>query len=144
MSHVPLMTHAKPSRPRLPRHILQLIHKKKRAWQQARSNPTDSNICRFKYTSSILLNTMKAFRLHKDYVALSNVSVRHFYREASKRLSQPKDTFPLLDSSGVLINTDKEKAKSLIIHSFKTSQVFHILVQCRLLCKALKQILPMT
>ena len=54
---------------------------------------------------------MKAFRLHKDYVALSNVSVRHFYREASKRLSQPKYTFPLLDSSGELINTDKEKAE---------------------------------
>ena len=112
MSHVPLVIHAKPSRPCLPRHILQLIHKKKRAWQQARSNPTDSNICRFKYAFFILLNTMKVFRLHKDYVAHSNVSVRHFYREASKRLSQPKDTFPLLDPSGVLINTDKEKAEA--------------------------------
>ena len=34
----------------------------------------------------------------------------HYY--ITKRISQPKDTFPLLDSTDVLINTDKEKAEA--------------------------------
>ena len=63
ISHLPPATQAKLFRLHLPRHILQLVHKKKRAWQQTRSNPTVLNIRRFKYTSSILLNTMKALSL---------------------------------------------------------------------------------
>ena len=54
---------------------------------------------------------MKTFRLRKDYVAVSNVSVRHFYCETSKHLSQPKDYFHLINSSDVSFNSGSEKAK---------------------------------
>ena len=47
--------------------------------------------------------------MYKDYVALSKVS-RQFQRNAFKCLSQPQDSFPLLNSSGIPINSNRKKA----------------------------------
>ena len=106
---------------RLPRHILQLVHRKRRAWQLARSVPSDVNRRRFKWWSSLLCNSIKAFRRDQDNAALSGVSAKNFYREVSKRLNPPKDSFPLLSADGLPLCTDKDKADAFndaFVHNF--------------------------
>ena len=87
---------------------------------------------------------MKTFRLRKDYVAVSNVSVRHFYCETSKHLSQPKDYFHLINSSDVSFNSGSEKAKvfnEAFVQNFANISNYSPMPT---LCKALRQTLPVT
>ena len=102
----------KTSRPRLPRHVLQLINRKRRAWRLARCSPTAANKRMFKWWSGTLRNAIRAYRVSSDTAALCGVSTKRFYHAVSKRLNPPKESFPILDSAGLAINDDSVKAEA--------------------------------